>query len=39
MLGKNVLRDYAQTGWGPFNYNCLLNPEIQLTKFGVVPLN
>jgi hypothetical protein len=39
------LRDYAQKkalaerGWGPLNYNCLLNPEIQLTKFGVVPLN
>lgn len=29
----------AERGWGPLNYNCLLNPEIQLTKFGVVPLN
>ena len=29
----------AERGWGPLNYNCLLNPEIQLTKFGVRLLN
>ena len=28
----------AERGWGPLNYNFLLNPEIQLTKFGVFPL-
>ena len=29
----------AEQVWGPLNNYCWLNPEIQLTKFGVVPLN